>query len=115
MAFQRAKGGNLGTNQLLTAGLGGSPRYLGTIVSTTAKNNSDTAVPFVILAGSLVLLEASADVQYAGQETSTAATTTTTGVKITVALNPHAVLFLTGDQAYVSCVGAASTKVWAID
>lgn len=97
----------------LQAALVGTATYLGEIISTTVKNNSDTAVPFVIPAGALLLCSASADVQYLGQALVTGATTTTNGIPRTIAVDgKNFIVFLGSDQAYLSCVGAATTKVW---
>lgn len=116
MAFTRANGANLGTNQLLTAMLGGSPRYLGVIAASTAKNNSTTAVPFAIPAGALLLCQTDADVQWLGQSSSTATTTTANGVLQDVSIDgPSFHVYLTGDQAYLSCVGTANVSVWVLD
>ena len=90
----------------------GSPRFLGVIASTTATNNSTTAVPFVIPPGAVLLLIPDADVQWLGQTTAAAATTTTNGVPLIQ--DTERIVFLAEDEAYVSCVGAANTSVWQL-
>lgn len=90
----------------------GSPRFLGTIVSTTTKNNADTAVPFTIPAGSVLLLQPTAAVQFLAG--TTAAATATTGNGVGLATGEKYKLILAEDEAYVACVGAASTLVWQL-
>lgn len=90
----------------------GSPRFLGTIVSTTTKNNSDTAVPFTIPAGSVLLLQPTAEVQILPG--TTAAATATTGNGLTILADERFTFILAEDEAYVACVGAASTLVWQL-
>lgn len=116
-ALARAAGGLPGTNQLLSAAPG-APAYLGTIIATTAKDNSNTAVQFTIPAGTLIMLQSDADYYYLPQSVAATAVTTANGVKVTVAVEtwPQRV-FLSGNQAYISCLsvsGTANVKVWAI-
>lgn len=116
-ALSRADGGLPGTNQLLAAPHG-APSYLGTIIATTAKDNSNTAVPFVIPAGTWIMLQSDADFYYLPQTVAATAVTTANGVKVTVAVEtwPQR-LFLFGTQAYISCLsvsGTANVKVWSL-
>ncbi len=100
--------------QILAAQIG-SPEYLGIIEATTAKNNSDTTTPFVIPEGAMLLCATSADVQWLGQSTATAATTTTDGVLQDISEDGTKwIVFLKPGQAYLSCVGAANVKVWTL-
>lgn len=62
----------------------GSPKYLGTITTTdtAAKNNANTAVPFTLTSGSLLLLQPDTDCALAAAEASGTAVTAATGVTV---------------------------------
>lgn len=116
-AITRANGGLPGTNQLLAAAPG-APSFLGVIIATSAKDNSNTAVPFVIPAGCLIMLQSDADYYYLPQAVAATAVTTANGVLVDVSVEtwPQRV-FLSGSQAYISCLsvsGTANVKVWSL-
>ncbi len=102
----------LSQNQLMRA-LNGSPRYLGEIISTTVKTNADTAVPFTIKAGSLLLLIPSAAVQVLPGFLPAVTCTTTNG--ITLAASEKFYLLLRSDITTLQAVGSATTKVWELE
>ena len=90
-----------------TKALYGDGTYAGVIVATaTAKNNSDTAAPFTLAEGALILLQPDAACYVEGQSAAagTAATTDTL-----LAANERYVLLLKPGQAYVSVKAVSGT------
>lgn len=92
--------------------LHGSPQFLGTITSTTTKNNSNTAVPFTIPLGAYLLVAADAACNIRGGTVSTLTVTTANGIP--VAAGEKFTLILATDEAYVACVGSANLGVWQL-
>lgn len=92
----------------------GSPTLLGTIVvSGASKDNSDTAAPFAIPYGAMLLLQGDADFTF--MTNSVAATAVTAGTGILVLDNATWPVLLKSDQRYVSCIGTASIKVFSLE
>lgn len=95
--------------------LNGSPAYLGTIVATTTKNNSDTAAPFAIEAGQFILVQCDVAAYVLPGTSTAAAATTANGVK--VAADEKFYILLRAGQSYlaiISASGTATCKVWGL-
>ncbi len=90
----------------------GSPQYLGTITSTTTKNNSDTSSPFPIPLGAVLLIQCSAACHVLPGITTAAAVTTSNGIEMIA--KEKFTLILAADEAYLAVVGSADTKVWQL-
>jgi hypothetical protein len=102
----------------------GSPQFLGTITTAgaSAVDNSNTAVPFTIVPGAVLLLQPDADVYLKAQTAAATAVTTTNGVL--VASKEKFTIMLTGavnnalPEKWISIlrVGGSdlSVKVWQL-
>jgi len=111
MAYSR----ELGTTKLV-ASLNGAPKYLGTIASTTVKTNADTAVPFTIPDGQVLLLQADAACHFLPTNSPQQAQPTVTssnGLKL--AADEKYVLVLVTGCTGIQVVGSANVKVWALE
>jgi hypothetical protein len=110
----RSAGGGLPNVAQIELAKMGSPQYLGTITSGAgAKNNSDTAVPFTIPQGALLMLQADAAVFVQPVTTAAGAATVAQGVKL--AADEKFLLWLGSSEAYVSAIALAGNpniKVW---
>ncbi len=100
------------TNDQLQKALVGSPRYLGTIVSTTVKDNTDTAAAFTIPYGALLLLIPSAAVNVAPLPDKP---TATSGNSVLLATGEKFYMLLLHTENKVQAVGAASTLVFSME
>jgi len=92
--------------------LSGTPTLLGAIVSTTTINNGDTAVPFTIPPGALILIQPSAAVHIYPVSSVTGTATTANGVKLVT--DEKFIIRMTADRPFLAIVGAATTRVWAL-
>lgn len=89
-------------------------RYLGTIVATTAKNNTDTATPFTIPASAKLSIQcdAAANVLVC-QNLATCTATTTNGIKVAAdQLFTSSTPSSSAGLGYVSVVGTANCRVF---
>ncbi len=102
----------LDQDQLMRA-LNGSPRYLGVIASTTVKTNADTAVPFTIKPGSLLLLVPSAAVNVLPGFSPAITVTTANGIPLTASEKFY--MLLKKDVSTIQVVGTANTSVWEME
>lgn len=98
-------------NYQLTRKSLGSFRYLGSIVTTaeTAKNNGDTAVPFLNLSGKVLLLQVDGTCFIHPQAASAGAVTAANGLKVTV--DKEVTLTLQTNEPYLSVIREAGTNV----
>jgi hypothetical protein len=90
----------------------GTPTLLGAIVSTTTKTNGDTAVPFDIPAGALLLIQPSAAVHVYPVSAADGAATTSNGIKLVA--DEKFLLRMKDATPFLAIVGAATTRVWAL-
>jgi hypothetical protein len=113
-----------GTELQLLIALNGTPRYLGTIVATTTKNNHDTATPFNntgdALKGKLLLIQTDAAcyINFGTTNAITAVSSATTGA-VSVKLNADERVIVRMDPesgygwiAALAVSGTANIKVW---
>jgi hypothetical protein len=95
--------------------LNGSPQFLGVVVATTTKNNADTAVPFTIPTGAVLLLQPDTACYLKAATASTGTVTTANGVLL--AANEKFTVMLATDEAWVACLAVSGTtnlKVWQL-
>jgi hypothetical protein len=93
----------------------GNPVHLGTVIATTTKNNTDTAVPFNstgdALKGKMLLLQSDAAFYVRAGTVSTitvtTGTSTTAGVKVEA--GEKYILSMGREQGWIACVSASGT------
>lgn len=108
----------LGTAKLVAV-INGSPRYLGTIVATTAKDNSSTASAFTISAGSTILLQSdTACYVLAGTSADqTQPTVSATNGVYLAALEKYQFILprATALVQAIAVTGTSNVKVWVVE
>ena len=102
--------------------LDGEPVFLGVIVASTTKNNSDTATPFSntgnALAGKVLMIQSDAACYVYPSSTSTGTVTgTATGNGVYLAANDARIITMRDAPRWLACVavtGTANLKVWEL-
>ena len=103
----------------LTGLLNGTPVFLGVIVATTTKNNTDTAVPFNTaangMAGKVLLIQSDTECYILPSASSTGTVTSSNGVKIGV---DEKVIIKMGPTygwlAGLAVTGTSNIRVWEL-
>lgn len=88
--------------------LNGSPQFLGVIVATTTKNNADTAVPFTIPGGAVILIQSDTACYVRAATAATGTVTTANGVLI--AANEKFTVCLHPEESWVAALAVAGTS-----
>lgn len=88
--------------------LNGSPSYLGTITSTASSSTNSFDIP----EGSILMLQADAEVTVI--PVASASGTVTAGNGVTLAAGERFYCTLTKYQKHVACIGAAAVKVFRL-
>lgn len=99
------------SGQFLDQSMYGDPVLLGTIVATTTKNNSDTAVAFnatgEALKGKLLVLQPDADCYVRQVDTAAGTVTTANGIKL--AADQLFYMGMRSTKGFIACVAVSGT------
>lgn len=101
----------LGPIQVLAASVG-APTHVGQIIATTTTNNADTAVPFSISSGAVILCQASAACHIRPVTSSAGTVTTANGIKL--GTDEKVTISMGSQYTHLAVVGAATVVVWEL-
>ncbi len=112
----------LGDLPTLTQAINGNPTFLGVIIATTTKNNSDTATPFSATGNALqskvlMVQPDAACYIYTGALNTQTVTGTATGNGVLLAAGERCILTMAPDKGFLACVSVSGTtnlKVWEL-
>lgn len=88
--------------------LNGSPNWVGTVVATTTKNNSDTAVPFTLEANKSYLLQPDTACYVKAGAASTQTVTTANGLLLEA--YEKYVITLLNSETYIAALAVSGTS-----